>query len=125
MSLLDPTEDFLARSVRKVGGKIARLAFVGRLRHGADDYKHWGMERMFGKDAAQSAIAQVHTTVWRDVLITRIQDLESDFHKEPETLIRGELRWDESVVPNDRGAGTKRHFAFLMKTLNLLLRHPR
>ncbi len=126
MSLLNPEDDFVKRSIQSLKTGFVRLSFLGGLRGSSGAYHHWGLERTFGKEAAESAMGQVHTNVWLTLMKSRIQDLEKDsLESLGEIGKNNELPSDPSFVPTNTEGGTRRHYFFLVKTINQLLRHRR
>ena len=72
MRLKSALEDFAANTLGAVPGLLGRLSYVGRLHGGKGTgtgrYEHWGLARVYGDDAAQSAIRASHRVLLSEVL---------------------------------------------------------
>ena len=72
MRLKSALEDFETNTLGAVPGLLGRLSYVGGLRDGKGTgtgrYEHWGLARVYGDDAAQSAIRASHRVLLSEVL---------------------------------------------------------
>lgn len=72
MRLKSALEDFETNTLGAVPGLLGRLSYVGGLRDekgtGTGRYEHWGLARVYGDDAAQSAIRASHRVLLSEVL---------------------------------------------------------
>ena len=72
MRLKSALEDFEANTLGAVPGLLGRLSYVAGLRDekgtGTGRYEHWGLARVYGDDAAQSAICASHRVLLSEVL---------------------------------------------------------
>ena len=68
MRLKSALEDFEANTLGAILGLLGRLSYVGRLHDGKGTYDHWGLARVYGDDAAQSAIRASHRALLSEVL---------------------------------------------------------
>jgi len=72
MRLKSAREDFEANTLGAVPGLLGRLSYVGGLHDGKGTgngrYEHWGLTRVYGDDAAQSAIRASHRVLLSEVL---------------------------------------------------------
>ena len=68
MRLKSALEDFEANTLGAVPGSLGRLAYIGRLHDGDGTYDHWGLAKVYGDDAAQSAICASHRVLLSEVL---------------------------------------------------------
>ncbi len=68
MRLKSALEDFETNTLGAVPGLLGRLSYVGRLQDGNGTYDHWGLARVYGSDAAQSAIRASHRVLLSEVL---------------------------------------------------------
>ena len=68
MRLKSAREDFEANTLGAVAGLLGRLYYVGGLHDGNGTYDHWGLARVYGDDAAQSAIRASHRVLLYEVL---------------------------------------------------------
>lgn len=131
MRVVSAFEDFLGRSVRAVNGAFERLRFLAEIRRDGNKYEHWGMTSTYGEEKANRAMSEAHTQTWLEVLRTPIDNLEKDVVRSPgaqqlgpEEYVR-QLSVEEKTVPAEIAGGSKRHFSFVLKTLNLLVRRAR
>jgi len=68
MRLKSALEDFEANTLRAVPGLLGRLSYVGRLHDGNGTYEHWGLAKVYGDEAARSAIRTSHRGLLSEVL---------------------------------------------------------
>jgi hypothetical protein len=72
MRLKSALEDFETNTLGAVPGLLGRLSYVGGLRDGKGTgtgrYEHWGLARVYGDDAAQTAIRASHRVLLSEVL---------------------------------------------------------
>jgi hypothetical protein len=68
MRLKSALEDFETNTLGAVPGLLGRLSYVGRLQDGNGTYDHWGLAKVYGDDAAQSAIRASHRVLLSEVL---------------------------------------------------------
>ena len=72
MRLKSAREDFEANTLGAVPGLLGRLSYVGGLHDGKGAgngrYEHWGLTRVYGDAAAQSAIRASHRVLLSEVL---------------------------------------------------------
>lgn len=68
MRLKSALEDFEANTLGVVPGLLGRLSYVGSLRDEEGQYGHWGLAKVYGDDAAQSAIRASHRVLLSEIL---------------------------------------------------------
>jgi hypothetical protein len=125
MVFLSAFRDFMVRTLGSLPGPLSRLAYIGELRrHG--NYEHWGLSRVHGHPAAETAISIAHAQVWLDVLRTPLpallQELESLSQAEAADRIARLRAAEGTLTPADTGGGSKRHFNSILLALSLLSR---
>ena len=89
-------QDFADNTLASLAGPFARLAYLASLRDFArDEYAHWGMENIYGAEAANTALAQLHREVFREVsalplgeLAAQIQEYLAQLEDGGRTLLR-------------------------------------
>jgi len=124
----------LLESVGLVKGLWARLDYAARLRDQNGEYAHWGLMRCHGADTAQSAMREVHESVYAELLRTPISrslreltiSATSMGQKSKDYIARFETG-GFGYVPSSMLRGTQRHFATLVGGLRSLLQadeHP-
>jgi hypothetical protein len=123
MTLLSAFEDFLT-SVRAVPGYLSKLQYLSSLRNLAGMYQHWGMERTHGHTPAAEAMARTHQRVFLQCLRTPVREIVDEAESaagEAGALQRAKENLD-SLLPNNLGGGSRRHFIALVKSVSALLR---
>ena len=68
MKLKSAREDFETNTLGAVPGLLGKLSYLGRLQDGEGNYEHWGLARVYGAAAAQSAIGSSHRLLLFEVL---------------------------------------------------------
>ncbi len=68
MRLKSALEDFEKNTLGAVPGTLGRLAYVGTLHDGEGTYRHWGLRKVYGDVAAQSAMSASHRVLLFEVL---------------------------------------------------------
>jgi len=68
MRLKSALEDFETNTLSAVRGLLSKLSYLGRLRDENGTYQHWGLTRVYGEDAAQSALRASHRVLLFEVL---------------------------------------------------------
>jgi len=68
MRLKSAFEDFEANTLGAFPGLLSKLSYVGRLHDGNGRYEHWGLESVYGGDAAQCAIRASHRGLLSEIL---------------------------------------------------------
>lgn len=72
MRLKSALEDFERNTLGALPGLLGRLFYVGRLQNGNEAgntrYEHWGLARVYGDNAAQTAIRASHRMLLSAVL---------------------------------------------------------
>ena len=119
MVLLSCVEDLCVRTLSAIPSVFAKLAYLSDLRT-AGRYFHWGLARRYGKDAAEEALAQVHTELWIEVLRTPTPQLYGAFCDYLASSDRPPEDWyarHNDVIPSSVGGGNKLHFAAVALTL--------
>jgi hypothetical protein len=78
MRLRSALEDFEANTLAAVPGLLGKLYYLGTMHDGDGTYNHWGLEKVYGSDAARSAINTCHRAVLSRVLKTPLRALLDD-----------------------------------------------
>lgn len=122
MKLFGALEDFVSETLAQFPSRLGKLRFISEMRnHGR--YEHWGMSRMYGDDVAQRAMAEAHADVFEKSLTTPVPHLAEE-DKVTESESAPLLGHPEDGVPSDLRGGTKRHFRWVLKVVELLHRSP-
>ena len=128
MTLLAIKDDFLQRTLARVPGKLGKLDYLSGLREG-DKYVHWGLTRIYGEEATQRTLGDVHLELFLRVLRTPLPQLVEDAARsaagkqmQPREFLEALVRNAKVLVPPDLGGGSAAH---LNATLaSLLALHP-
>ena len=131
MSLLSALEDFLKTTISRVPGRWSKLVYVAGLRQ-EGRYRHWGLERVHGEQAVQSALRELHYLLFLEVLRTPLAELLEDAEQsageqevEPEAYVHGLGARQEALLPADLGGGSAHHFNAVLLALSCLVQaHP-
>jgi hypothetical protein len=91
MRLKSALEDFETNTLSAVSGALCRLSYVGNLRDGNGKYEHWGLAKVYGEAAAQSALGASHRVALSAVL------------KKPLAALLNELAVQRSEHPAEEG----------------------
>jgi hypothetical protein len=126
MTLLSASEDFQYRTLASLGSALEQLAYVMGLRKEDRQYRHWGMERTYGAEAADAAIAEVHSQIWLRVLRTSIPELLREVQEMDRAtrleVMRGLKDYRKMSYPAELSGGTIRHFNSVLLALESLSR---
>ena len=128
MRLKSALEDFEANTLSAVLGLLGRLSYVGRLhdgeRTGTGRYEHWGLARVYGDDAAQSAIRASHRVLLSEVLKKPLAVLLKDV---PASCANEELTEREFLSalaqssPKPLSPAARAHLASVLSALSALV----
>lgn len=128
MVLLSPKEDFVQRTLAAIAGLLARLAYVANLREDRG-YDHWGLERIYGDQAARMAIGEAHSDLWSQVLRTPLRRLAAEYESESQNqerkaeMTQAMEEWEKDpqrAIPADLRGGSVRHFNSIVSALSCL-----
>jgi hypothetical protein len=124
MTLLSAFDDFLT-TLASVPGQFSKLRYMSRLRNTVRAYQHWGMTRIHGEREAQAAIEQAHQQIFVRLLQTPLRQIVEQVRltRDFAYLRDSEKDW-ESLLPNDLGGGSRRHFIALLRTVAALVPPP-
>lgn len=127
MTLKSAYEDLRQRTLEKIPGTWEKLKYVAGLRSSQGGYKHWGFERHHGIGAAQSAFAEVHKTLVKTVLRTRLSALREDLQRSSEVeLVSPESYASKlsaglnQLLPADSPKEAELHLVSVLESLSAL-----
>ncbi len=128
MRLKSALEDFEANTLGAVLGLLGRLSYVGRLHDGKGTgtgrYEHWGLARVYGDDAAQSAIRASHRVLLSEVLKKPLAVLLKDV---PASCANEHLTESEFLAalaqssPKPLSPAVRAHLASVLSALSALI----
>lgn len=128
MTLLPIKEDFIARTLAHVPGILGKLGYVAELRRNGK-YEHWGLTRIYGEQAAQRALTELHGGLFLQVLRTPLQRLSEDLVRsaaaqdlDVRSYLNEILRNESSLIPRNLGGGSEAHFRSVITALSALYR---
>lgn len=126
MPLLSALDDMLVNTLAVIPGLLSRLEYLSGLR-GGNDYGHWGLSRVHGEREAQQALREAHELVLAEVLRTPLRKLVeevesacSENDRRPETYLRELYQNYPTLLPQDVGGGSTRHFSSVLHALSAL-----
>ncbi len=132
MTLKSVREDLQTRTLSAISGLLARLYYLAGLRKKDGAYFHWGLSRVHGEEAAQRALQEAHKTTLSRVLRTPLSRLARDVVESsraidlPGEKFVGELQQKEPLLlPDNSGAGSRRHLSSVLRALSALLKNSR
>ena len=128
MRLKSALEDFEANTLGAVPGLLGRLSYVGGLNDGKGTgtgrYDHWGLARVYGEDAAQSAIRASHRVLLSEVLKKPLAVLLKDV---PASCAKEHLTESEFLSalaqssPKPLSPAARAHLASVLSALSALV----
>jgi hypothetical protein len=128
MRLKSALEDFESNTLGAVPGLLGRLSYVGRLHDGKEmgtgRYEHWGLARVYGDDAAQSAIRASHRVLLSEVLKKPLAVLLKDV---PPSCANEHLTESEFLAalaqssPKPLSPAARAHLASVLSALSALV----
>ena len=131
MPLRSALDDLLVNTLSVIPGLLGRLEYLSGLRSGIG-YGHWGLSRVHGERAAQQALAGAHELVLSEVLRTPLRRLAEDVEtacvgsdRPPSDYLQELYRKHSSLLPQEAGGGSSRHFSSVLHALSALASAPR
>jgi hypothetical protein len=85
MTLKSALQDLKDTTLAAVRGALGRLAYLGSLRGGQGDYRHWGLSQVHGPESSQRALKTAHAEVLAEVLRTPLPSLLEDLRNSSES----------------------------------------
>lgn len=114
---LSPFEDFSQRSLQHLQGLWRRASYLAGLRSRDGGYEHWGLNRSYGKEAADQVLGEAHSEVYVQLLRRPIselmQDLEisaADAGMSVDQLLAALSNDKKKMVPSALAGGAPGHF---------------
>lgn len=120
-------EDLLERSLQTFAGLWGKFCYLSSLREKSGRYEHWGFIRTHGESSSQTAFAEVHTSLFSQILRTPLAELLADIELSAEKMsvpvdefIRGIRSAAQQAVPQNLAGGTRAHFNSVLDALSLV-----
>ena len=130
MTLLSIKDDFLERTLADIPGILGKLGYVSGLREN-DRYVHWGLRSIYGEDATERALGEVHRELFLQVLRTPLRQLVEDLgcsaagkQVELRDYLESLARNFQSLLPPEMSGGSQAHFNSTVAALLSLLAQP-
>jgi hypothetical protein len=130
VTLLPIRDDFVLRTLSNIPGILGKLDYVSELREN-DRYLHWGLTRIYGEEATQRALEEVHCELFLQMLRTPLPQLVKDLAcsaagklVEPRDFLESLVRKSKSLLPPEVGGGSVVHFNSIVAALLLLHARP-
>ncbi len=128
MVLKSAFEDFEGSSLGAVPGLLGKLHYLAALHDGGGSYSHWGLGRVYGRDAAQRAIRASHSALLSRILRTPLRVLADDLESSAfsaqitanEFLFSLE-KLTRQVLPERPQAASQKHLMSVLHALSALL----
>jgi hypothetical protein len=127
VTLLAIRDDLFDRTLANIPGVLGKLGYIADLRQ-EKKYVHWGLERVYGEDAVQRTMAEVHRGLFLQVLRTPLRQLLEDAARSAaaqdcgvRTYLQGFLREARPLAPPNLGRGSEAHFNSVVAALLSLL----
>lgn len=129
MTLLSPLEDLVINTLGVLPGLLAKLEYLAGLKIDGR-YGHWGLSRVHGEVAATRSLAQAHQMVIAEVLRAPLRDLLQDTtacclarEQQPHDFLMELSKQPSSLLPEEAGGGSSRHFNSVLHALSALSRN--
>jgi hypothetical protein len=129
MTLFCALDDLVVRTLTAFPSVFAKLEYLSSLRVPQGGYAHWGLARVHGEMQATRAIAECHSNLISEVLRTPLHRLMEDAEagctaqeREASAYLDDLSTRTSSLVPDDMGGGSTRHFSSVLHALSALAR---
>ena len=130
MPLVSALDDILVNTLAAIPGLLGRLEYLSGLRAGGS-YGHWGLSRVHGERTAQQALTDAHELVLSEVLRTPLRKLVEDVEtaciesdRRPSVYLQELYRKYPTLLPEEVGGGSTRHFSSVLHALSALASAP-
>jgi hypothetical protein len=127
MRLNSALEDLTSTTLRAVAGMLGRLQYLSSLRSAGGRYLHWGLERLYGEQAAQEALTHAHHSVLAKILATPLRELLDDLEEcstqaglTPRNYLKNLRNCSLDLLPENPGSGSEQHFNSVLYALSNL-----
>jgi hypothetical protein len=129
MTVLCALDDLLVRTLAVFPSLFAKLEYLSSLRAPDGGYAHWGLARVHGEIQAKHAIMESHESLVSEVLRTSLSRLMEDAEagcaaqeRQPSAYLQELSNRTTSLLPDDVGGGSARHFSSVLHALSALAR---
>ena len=125
MRLLSAVEDFESNTLGAVPGLLGKLSYMGELHDGNGTYRHWGLAKVYGEDAARGAIGMSHRALVSKILKTPLAVLLEDVRTSsakrqmPAKEFLSSLE-SAAALPKGPSPAAETHFKSVLRALSAL-----
>jgi len=130
VTLLSVADDIVVNTLSVIPGLLGRLEYLSGLK-GRDGYAHWGLSRVYGERVAHQALSEAHGFLLSEVLRTPIRKLISEVEiacassdRSPSAYLKQLYENYPSLLPDQVGGGSVRHFSSVLHALSALAAVP-
>jgi len=123
-------EDFEGSTLEAVPGLLGKLRYLALLHNGAGDYSHWGLEKVYGRGAAEKAIRLSHTSLVARILKTPLRDLVEDLERSAANaqttnseLLSNLATPIRNALPAQSLRTSEKHLRLVLQTLSVLVQN--
>lgn len=132
MTLKSALEDVKRTTLAAISGLLAKLTYLGSLRHGHEGYEHWGICSLYGTEAAERALRTAHAEVVAAILKTPLSVLLEDLEvsRRGSAISAAEYvsdmrdHFDDLLPIGRKDAPSAAHLSSVLEALSSLQRHP-
>jgi hypothetical protein len=110
---------------------LAQLEYLANSREPDGKYFHWGLARMYGGEALQQSMSEVHSSVFIDVLRKPIPELADEIGSSAQEaaapsdgLIRTLSEKFKAASPENQEGGCEAHLKMVLYVLSCLTERP-
>lgn len=130
MTLKSAYDDLRQRTIARIPGIWGKLKYIAGSRSAKGGYVHWGLERVHGPAAAQDAFTEIHKTLVKTILQTRLSALREDLEQSseadaisPKSYASTLLRNLHQLLPSGSPREAELHLSSVLETLSTLAVH--
>jgi hypothetical protein len=130
VTLLSVADDLIVNTLSVIPGLLGRLEYLSGLK-GRDGYAHWGLSRVYGERVAHQALSEAHGFLLSEVLRTPLRKLAIEVEiacagsdRAPSAYLKQLYENCPSLLPDQVGGGSVRHFSSVLHALSALTAVP-
>ena len=96
--LCNASEDFKIHTLHVLPTLVEKLAYICSLQTEDGEYRHWGLNRVYGPKRAHQAIESIHAEMAEQLVRIPIRDIYEEYQHAVEKPVTPELLRPESLV---------------------------
>lgn|GEM_PF-3550139 len=81
MKLLSANDEFVLNTLNEVPGCLGKLEYLNGLRDEHDQFRHWGLEKIYGIRKASAALDNAYLLLLRKMLETPMRELWNEIQQ--------------------------------------------